>query len=138
MTAGVGFADFGNAAWLGLFALIAALGVITLVGVTLLSRPNREIMAGIGSLKIQLGADESNRRNDMTVASKIDALIFQLQALNEQIVNRDMLVDHRFDALDRRVDGLEERVAFLATQILAHPGLPLNTGEQPITPKEPL
>ena len=67
---------FSNAAWLGLFALIAALGVITLVGVTLLSRPNREIMAGIGSLKIQLGADESNRRNDMTVASKLSTEVF--------------------------------------------------------------
>ena len=134
----VGFADFGNAAWLGLFALIAILGVITLVGVTLLSRPNREIMAGIGSLKIQLGADESARRDDMTVATKVDVIVAQLQSLTDQIANRDTLVDHRFDALDRRVDGLEERVAFLATQILAHPGLPLNTGEQPITPKEPL
>ena len=132
----VGFADFGNAAWLGLFALIAILGVITLVGVTLLSRPNREIMAGIGSLKIQLGADESARRTDMTVATKVDVIVAQLQSLTDQIANRDTLVDHRFDALDRRVDGLEERVSFLATQVLAHPGLPLNTGEQPITPKE--
>ena len=125
----VGFADFGNAAWLGLFALIAILGVITLVGVTLLSRPNREIMAGIGSLKIQLGADESARRDDMTVATKVDVIVAQLQSLTDQIANRDTLVDHRFDALDRRVDGLEERVSLLTAQILTHPGLPITLEE---------
>ena len=122
---GVALFAFGNAAWLGLFALIAALGVISLVGVTLLSRPNREIMAGIGSLKIQLGADESARRTDMTVATKVDVIVAQLQSINEQIANRDSIVDHRFDSLDRRVDGLEERVSLLTAQILTHPGLPI-------------
>lgn len=122
-----------DATWIALSGVALGFGLLAVVNRAVTRKS--DIRAELGSLKIMVGHvhDAVNDRpahaptmshQVAMIDDKVDGVVAQLDSLSGQIVNRDRLVDARFDSIEGRVGDIDGRLTSLAAHVFTHPGMP--------------